>query len=527
MKQAYQILKKNEIINSEQHMLPLKKTFKHMKKIITILIIVFVSASLTTCTDLEVLETNNVSTEEALSDPEGIKSLAAALFNTWYYVEQHNINSPGPAMWVMADWGTVTFANYATQDMSVEPRIPLNNTASYAYHATIRKYWQKMYAVVTTANDVITAIDNGIEIGENGEETMMVKGMGYFMQGLGNGYIGLVFDKGYPSDENTDYVTLEQAPYTTSIDMAIAQLEKAIEVFDNNTFTLPEEWMSGSFDNVYMSKLAHSFIARLMIYSARNTTQRDAVDWSSVLTHAQSGITEDFAIQGDGDISNRKWMSWYKYYMARQSWGKVDMRVIHMLDNDIPANWPDDGISALPNSGMMNSIDIRVYTDFQYDANNIRPERGLYRWSTYRYTRMDDYINNYFFAPVILMRKAENDLFIAEAYARLDQYDNARDAINSGTRTNRGYLPTITNDPTEVLDAIFYERTIELPLTGMGIEYFDMRRNGLLQDGSLLHFPIPAQQLDIILEPNYTFGGVSPQFGVPNEDVSINGWYTP
>jgi len=495
-----------------------------MKNTIKIVIIIFITASLSTCADLDIENYNDPNTEDVLSDPEGVEALAGGLFNVWFNSEQHNFGSPGPAMWVMSDWGTVTFANYATKDMSEEPRIPMNNTSAYGYHATIRNYWQRMYSVVTTANNVVKAIDEGMEIGGN---TMMVKGMGYFMQGLGNGYIGLVYDKGYPSDENTDYATLQVTPYTTSIDMAITQLEQAIEIFDNNTFTLPEEWMSGSFTNTYMSQLAHSFIARLMVYSPRNTTQTDAVDWSSVLVHAQAGITQDFAIQGDGDVSNRKWMSWYKYYLARDSWGKVDMRVIHMLDNNIPANWPDGGIDALPNSGIINSSDLRVLTDFQYDSNNIRPERGLFRWSTYRYARLDSYIDNLFFAPVILMRATENELFIAEAYARLGQHNEARDVINAGTRSTRGFLPNISSDPDEVNEAIFYERTIELPLTGMGIEFFDMRRNGLLQDGSLLHFPIPAQQLEVILEPLYTFGGVSPQFGVPNEDVSINGWYTP
>ena len=86
-------------------------------------------------------------------------------------------------------------------------------------------------------------------------------------------------------------------------------------------------------------------------------------------------------------------------------------------------------------------------------------------------------------------------------------------------------LDKITEEVVE--DAIFYERQIELPLTGMGIEYFDMRRRNMLQAGSLLHFPVPAQQnLTIELEnPYYTFGGVSQQYGVPGVDVAVGGWY--
>ncbi len=123
------------------------------------------------------------------------------------------------------------------------------------------------------------------------------------------------------------------------------------------------------------------------------------------------------------------------------------------------------------------------------------------------------------------MRKAEIDLFRAEAQAKLGQYDLAKDIINAGTRVSRGNLPEISNDPNDVNNAIIYERTIELPLTGMGIQYFDMRRQGQLQDGSLLHFPIPDQQLEIIGLNGYTYGGINPQYGIPNVDVAIDGWY--
>ncbi len=479
------------------------------------------------CTDyLQEENLNNPNTDAVMSTPVGVKALTGSLFNTWFNAEQHNLYSPGPSLWVMSDWGTVTFANYSCQDMSKEPREFLNNTPSYGYSSVNRVWWSNMYSVITSANDVVKVVNNGMKIGTNGNETQMVLGMAYFMQGLGNGYIGLIFDKAYPSDEFTDYATLTQQDYHASINLSVLQLEKAIAIFDANSFTIPVDWMNGNYTNVDLSRIAHSFIARLLVYSPRNTTERDAVDWGKVLTNAQAGITNDFSIQGDGNISDRKWMSWYKYYMARAGWGKVDMRVLHMLDSNIPANWPDDGISTLPNNGIMDTQDSRGLSDFEYNSSNDRPERGTYRWSTYRYSRLDDYINANFFAPVVMMRKSEIDLFIAEAYTRTDQLSAAVSIINSGTRVTRGNLPALaSNNKDEILNAIFYERTLELPLTGMGIEYFDMRRNGLLQDGSLLHFPIPGQQLEVMSLSNYTFGGINPQYGIPNIDVAVNGWY--
>ena len=498
-----------------------------MKSLYKILIVLLSVTVMQSCSKLDVKNINNPDRDHVLSSPEGLKALAGSLFNQWFRTEQHNLNSPGPSLWVMADWGTVTFANYGCVDLSKEPREFYNNTPSYRYHRNIRNYWRNMYSVLSSANDVLTGLNKGIQIGENGQDTPMVKGMAYMMQGLANGYIGLIFDKGFPSDEDTDLEHLDATPYTASIDMAINQLEKAIQVFDNNQFTLPQEWMTRPFTNEDLSKIAHSFIARLMVYSARNQAQTDAIDWQTVLNHTQAGITEDFAIDGDGNGSDRKWMSWLKYYMARPSWGKVDMRIIHMLDPNQPANWPDAGLSALPNDGVMSSVDQRATTDFAYNSANNRPERGTYRWSTYRYTRFDNYIQAHFFAPVVLMRKAENDLLKAEALTHLNRFADAAIIINTGTRVNRGHLAPVSNNGNDVIAAIIYERTIELPLTGMGIEYFDMRRHDRLQDGSLLHFPIPAQQLEILQKPFYTFGGINPQYGVPGEDVAINGWFTP
>ena len=242
--------------------------------------------------DLEVENINDPDRDQVLSTPEGVKALTGGLFNQWYKNEQHNLNSPGPALWVMADWGTVTFANYSCVDLSKEPRIFLNNTPSYRYHKNTRNFWRNMYSMLSSANDVLTAVNNnGIEVGANGEETQMIRGTAHFIQGLANGYIGLIYDQAFPSDENTDLENLEAIPYSGSIDMAITQLEQAIEIFDNNTFTLPVEWMTHAYTNEELSKIANSFIARLMVCTPRNIEESTNVDWQKVLNHAHAVIT--------------------------------------------------------------------------------------------------------------------------------------------------------------------------------------------------------------------------------------------
>ncbi|MEN8224558.1 MAG: hypothetical protein ABFS05_04285, partial [Bacteroidota bacterium] len=74
----------------------------------------------------------------------------------------------------------------------------------------------------------------------------------------------------------------------------------------------------------------------------------------------------------------------------------------------------------------------------------------------------------------------------------------------------------------EVLDAIFYERDIELIGAGYGVGYFDMRRRDMLQKGSLLNWPLPAQELLVMQLPNYTFGGEANADGI---NTSNGGWF--
>ena len=73
-----------------------------------------------------------------------------------------------------------------------------------------------------------------------------------------------------------------------------------------------------------------------------------------------------------------------------------------------------------------------------------------------------------------------------------------------------------------MLEAIFYERDVELIQTGYGIAFFDMRRRDMLQPGTMLHFPIPAKELMVMQMPLYTFGGVANADGINTSD---GGWF--
>ena len=164
-----------------------------MKNIIYKLVVFATIAFTVSCAKLDVDNFNNPDIEGVRTSAEGIEVVASGLFNQWYEYEQYNIGSPGPAMWMMADWGTGTWANYATRDMSWEPRKHLPNDPSYVYHAITRNFFRAMYSANSNANDVIGAINSGLVIESNDvDNTQMVLAMGYLVQGLSQGYIGLL-----------------------------------------------------------------------------------------------------------------------------------------------------------------------------------------------------------------------------------------------------------------------------------------------------------------------------------------------
>ncbi len=471
---------------------------------------------------------NNPDKVTVLASGEDLFGLAGGIVNNWFQTS-HSYYCMPLAMWVGSDHGTCSWGNAAMNDISHEPRGPWNNDPAYAYANTSREHYIGLYNVVSVSRDILSQIINEGIVIEGDGNTEMAMAISRFGQGLATGYLGLIFDQGFIVDETVDLESdpILPVPYTDMVNAAIGYLDKCIEICDNNTFTLPSEWIPGSvtFTDVELGKLANSFAARLLVYSARNKAQNESksTDWTKVKEYAKNGIDFTFEPLAD-DIF---WFSEYFIYANYSGWGQVDMYIIHMMDPNMPNRFPESGsLDDLPNQGVATSDDARLDTDFEYKSTcPFKPERGYYQFSSYRYARLDDYLATWT-EPMPEMREWENDLLLAEAEFRTGNKQAAIDILNDpdGARIVRGQLAPINNNASdqEVLDAIFYERAIELYLSGSGLPFFDMRRQDLLQCGTPLHFPIPGQQLDVMLMPRYTFGGVDNADGI---NTAKDGWW--
>jgi hypothetical protein len=480
--------------------------------------------------DIENLDTPN--TEDVLSSPEDVMNLAGGALNTWWVGTRAwgtgpYYNSLQYALLVMADQYTCSWGNFAMRDMSNEPRKTWNNSSSAPDKDVTESIWYGMYRAIFQANSVLSVLDGG-SITLEEEDEPMVRAICYFIQGASHGYAANTFDQAFFSDEATAVEDLVLMTPEEVIPLALVKLDECIALCEANTFILQDGWLNGiTFTNEDLGKLANSYAARIMIQSSRTAAQNDALNWSKVLAYAEKGITDDFYVIANGLFEDGA--TWYdepKEYLNLPTWARIDCRIINMMDPEYPARYPADG--SLPTvhngDGQAFSDDARLESDFEFlPSNNFKPDRGYYHYSHYRYDR---YTDNAMVGvgELMDMRKAENDMMIAEAKARLGDLGGAITIINEGTRVTRGELLPIDGGAglQEVLDAIFYERDIELIGAGYGVGYFDMRRRDMLQKGSLLNWPLPAQELLVLQMTSYTFGGEANADGI---NTSNGGWF--
>lgn len=479
------------------------------------------------CADLDVENLNEPDSAKALANPDDLTSLAGGAFRTLHNAMQE-YDGPALSMANMADAGTCSWGNAAMRDMGNEPRKGWVNSLTYAYFPVIRVFWEESYSSISAVNDVLRAIEEkGIEMGEGGADTEMVKAWCYFVSGVAHGYLGLTYDQGNVIKWDTDLETLELTPYQTLVDAGLELLDQAISIANSNSFTVPEKWLGGeAYSNTDLAALANTYAARILAFSSRNKAHNEGIDWSKVLSYANKGVQRDLQPElGD----NYDFYDMYLVYQRYPGWGRVDHRIINLMSPDYPSRWPNDGVSWTTadgaDPGPAASADARLESDYDYLADNaFPPDRGYYHFSHYRYKRYDNVFTEVWYGndkkPSLLVW--ENELFKAEAMARTGNVPGAVSILNdpNGARKMRGQLPDVTSTSlTDVLWTIFYERDVELFDSGMGLGYFDMRRRDMLQRGTILHYPVPMTELEIIQAEVYTIGGAP-----DGENVSNGSW---
>lgn len=482
------------------------------------------------CESLDTENISNPTQAQVLSSGSDLPGFVSGGFITWW--QANHIERPAMALMIGGDAVSCSWGNFGMRRWGNEPRETLNNSSSESpdYIDVLNEPWGRNHSAQFTANSVITALESGVSTGF-AESDISLEASAYLLRGLARGYLALLFDKAFLTDQDTDLGGVretEPASYTDMLAGSLADLDKAIALGNANSFTIASGSLFNGLegDQDWVVEMASSYAARFLAQTPRTMAENAAVDWTAVKNYASNGLTSNFAPIANG-------VQWYSYQWASTAtyggtWARVDMRIMNALDPSQPTRYPLDG--SAPAATVSN--DNRLETDFTEVSNAFSQARGLWFFGTHQHDRSSDptYIDvPDTQGPMPVFVVADNQMLLAEAHLRLGDLGSAAAILNdaANTRKARGGLADVdAGDATEIEDAIWYERFVEILNTAPGGQFFDRRRmadrvdpdalDGLggLQRGTPAHLPMPAPELELLQRDVYTFGGSSDAGGI-------------
>jgi len=499
------------------------------------------------CQDLGVENPNEPDRNRASRQASSAETFVASSFRTWWPVAGHD-DFPAWALSTIAREVTSGFADFGQLELSAEPRSAWNNSPVNARNNVTEEPWYNLYATISSVNDALIAIDSGLII-TDAANTARTKAVAKFMQGISHGYLGLYFDKAFVVDETVDLNAVKRPDFKTRQEVttaALGQLDAAITVANANNFTLPvTSWLFVAMNRDDFVRLANSFAARLLVYSARSRAERAAVNWQEVIRRVDAGVRTDFAPVAQPDIL---WDDWKRLVARLRTAGRPS-------DFGRPSYWlvgPADSTNGFVNwvaTPVTQRVAFQLRTKDRriqgaagpaapgkyvgYNLNNIfDPSRGTYRFSHYYFLRFGTG-TTWQTGPQPALTVTEMDLLKAEALIRLNRAAEAVPLINK-SRVANGELPPVTVDgpPNEpgcvprklngtcgsLWDALRYEKGIEMLGVNAVTAYFDARGWQTLPENSLTQLPVPGRELGTLQLPLYTFGGPGGESSAPAPD---------
>jgi hypothetical protein len=517
---------------------------------------------LASCGDLEITRVQNPDRDTALSDANAVEQLISSSFRT-YYNAMHVTGSISVIFPAIGDEITTTTNSGGTGawDMTKDlPRAPFNNdpgATSGESPTGVGVLWNNLHSIVASANDGLQVIDGGLRIREgNIDRTHRARTFAKFMQGLAWGQIALVFDEGIVLDETQrlapgadalrDQINAHRRSHTEVAAKALAALDAAIVLAQQDTFTIPGSWFSSptsatpNVSSAALVRIANTYAARILVYNARTPAERAAVDWNRVLSYTNNAITQDFGpllVAGTGGLTSSRYGM-----QAQSSSSRVHYNILGPADvSGRYQAWVNGPYSArrrfdieTPDRRIQGATPGSAGTYFRYRADDLGYVTGgqfLPHYSAYQWFRNNGSTNS---GQAVLVWLAEIRLIRAEALARTNQAAAAAQLVNISRMA--ASLPGVTaagvpQSPTcvpkteagacgSLLDAIRYERGIESVAGEATRPFADNRGWGRLTPGSPLHFPVPGVELNVLRLPFYTWGGTSAQSAPLNWPIS-------
>jgi len=480
-----------------------------MKKLLLLFgILLFV----TSCEDTDIPNPNSPTAGAVLGAPADYQTIIDGSYYSWWNA-LHKY-TPNFTLNVAADFATSSWGNFGMRDVGTQTgtygfgdHAAINNSTTYGSRGFLTQPYYGLSEAIVGVNTIFNEINiNGTQVIDNdgNNNTNHVLATGYLARGMSYGYLSLLFDKSFVYIEGSDAASLKPdalQPYTAVYGQAISDLEQAIALGSGLSSMEVRGFNGLTLNKAQFIQLANSFIAKLTAQVSRTASENSAADWSKILSSANKGINYDLAPLGDGGT-----IWWHaNFLMNNEGWGRVDQKIINMVDSSQPYPFPEGGSYVIPSS--MPDARFGPGKDFQPQSSiPFRADRGIYFYSYYAIKKYNSYRSD-LTLPMVSFPEVENDLLKAEALIRTGGDKNMAATLINKTRVTRGGLAPAQGSDADLMDKLFYERYINA-FEGPGSAFFDRRRTDDLGSKQFRDFPIPALELQTIGAEVYTTGGI-------------------
>jgi hypothetical protein len=536
---------------------------------------VVAAVSFAGCKSLEVTNPNAPDAARAFSDPAAVAGLISGAFHNWvgqrgsYYGVGNLI---GMAESYTSSWNNGQYRYYNSigpvgffQSNCVH-RCGWFNSSSDAKKNPIEAGWYGYYSMLSSVNDVLTAIRKNHLVLSDDATTKQYEAIAVMLEGVVFSNIALNYDKGFYVTDSTDISNPGAIPFRPRAelrDSAISTFDKAVALLTATPFaSSPTIWAGVpgvSYSSDQWIKLIRTMQAELLAYYPRDAAENDQVNWAQVATYASEGLSSgssfDFNVFQDRSTIND-----FQKLCSVNCLFRIHSKVANLVTGGYPPALGTGPVYATPYPGtpepQPNSADHRVGdgswgpsdnfngaatvaatanagTDFAWSPQEVfRAVRGAYHQSSMLHIRYS-YLaysgsglpseDSHGLDPVY--PATFNDLLWAEGLLRSGGNPVTAATLINKTRVGRGHLAPLTGaeGTATLIRALEYEQEVEL--LGISASAFFNRRRGtpegwvqgtacpaincLWQD-TPRQMPIPAQELSVLGQPIYTFGGDQP-----------------
>jgi len=512
------------------------------------------------CSDtLAVTNGNNPDAERALARPSDVEALIGSSLNTaWRAMNGQNDNIDNQ-MRVFSFENSSSLANFGFGARIGIPRNPIDN--SKGNPVLVGNFWdyaQDAKGARSAALGLAQLDKTGFTFG-NAAQDIRGRAFAFFVMGLGNANMALVYDSGAVVNESNGNANGVDVPYPlllghdSLMKLALIQLDSAQLYAGQMSTPLLATWIPGNaLTGPQFVQVIRSYKARFRAAVARTPAERTAVDWTKVRDDAVAGIGADLVIDLD---PSKSWdYIWYVQHFLFDAWTQQSPLFAGMADSVRPANdVAGPGYDAWLAAGLNNRFAFTIKSADQrfppgdtraaqrtastvgtlqtpsrsnlYFRNRTSPDPPgtPYTVSQYDWFRFQQLYQANRIGKFPMLQKAEVDLLAAEAYYRLGDLANAVTRINI-TRQAKGVLPELSltmtatdqvpgggacvprvPDPATnftsakcgtLFEALKWEKRMELAFMQYGAWYFDSRGWGDLAAGTPLEWPVPYQEMD-------------------------------